>query len=111
MAEARFEVRLTEGAEDDLEAIHAWMTENRSSEEANLLLDKFLDAVATLERFPLRGSVPAELDALGIAEYRQILLTPYRLIYRIIGATVFIMVIADGRRDMQTLLEFRLLRE
>jgi len=109
MTEARFDVRLTEGAEQDLEAIYARMIENRSTEETDTLLDKFLDTIGTLERFPWRGSIPKELDALGIAEYRQILLIPYRLIYRVIGATVFIMVIADGRRDMQALLEFRLL--
>lgn len=52
---------------------------------------------------------PKELDALGIREFRKILMPPYRLIYRVVGATVFIIVIADGRRDMQTLLEHRLL--
>jgi toxin ParE1/3/4 len=69
-----------------------------------------LDTIGTLERFPMRGNVPGELEALGVADYRQILLAPYRLIYRVIDATVFIVVIADGRRDMQTLLEQRLLR-
>ena len=109
MADQRFEVELTEGAEGDLKAIHAWLVEHRSAEDADALLDAFLDQVGTLERFPLRGGVPKELDALGIREFRQILMAPYRLIYRVIGDTVFILVIADGRRDMQTLLEQRLL--
>lgn len=109
MADQRFEVRLTEGAEGDLKAIHAWLTEHRSEEDADALLDSFLEKIETLERFPLRGGVPKELDALGIRDFRQVLLAPYRLIYRIVGDTVFILVIADGRRDMQTLLEHRLL--
>ncbi|QKR98308.1 type II toxin-antitoxin system RelE/ParE family toxin [Sphingomonas sp. CL5.1] len=109
MADRRFEVELTEGAERDLETIHAWLAEHRSPDDAEALLDSFLDKVQTLERFPLRGAVPRELDALGIREFRQILLTPYRLIYRVAGETVFILVIADGRRDMQALLEHRLL--
>lgn len=109
MADQRFEVELTEGAEGDLKTIHAWLAEHRSTEDADALLDSFLDKVGTLERFPLRGSVPKELDASGIRDFRQVLLTPYRLIYRVVGATVFILVIADGRRDMQTLLEQRLL--
>lgn len=109
MADQRFEVRLTEGAEGDLEAIHAWLAEHRSTEDADTLLDSFLDKVQTLERFPMRGSVPKELDALGIREFRQVLMPPYRLIYRVAGDTVFILVIADGRRDMQALLEHRLL--
>ncbi|WEK45166.1 MAG: type II toxin-antitoxin system RelE/ParE family toxin [Candidatus Andeanibacterium colombiense] len=104
-----FEVELTRDAEDDLEAIHAWLAEHRSAKDADALLDGLLEAVGTLEQFPLRGSVPAELDAFGVREYRQVLFAPYRLIYRVIGTTVFVFVIADGRRDMQALLERRLL--
>lgn len=109
MVDARFEVELAQGAEDDLEEIHAYLTENRSAEDADALLDEFIGAIETLESFPARGAVPKELDALGIREFRQILLRQYRLIYRIIGVKVLILVIADGRRDMQTLLERRLL--
>ena len=106
---ADFGVRLTRGAEIDLEALHNFMKDNRSAEQADTLLDRLLAAIETLETFPLRGSVPKELDVLGIREFRQILVEPYRLIYRVGGKTVFVMVIADGRRDMQTLLERRLL--
>jgi toxin ParE1/3/4 len=106
---ADFGVRLTRGAEIDLEALHNFMKDNRSAEQADALLDRLLAAIETLETFPLRGSVPKELDVLGIREFRQILVEPYRLIYRVGGKTVFVMVIADGRRDMQTLLERRLL--
>lgn len=109
MTEERFEVELTQGAEDDLEAIHEYLAEQRSAEAAESLLDALLEKIHALERFPQQGSVPKELEALGIREFRQILLDPYRLIYRIIGSKVFILVIADGRRDMQALLERRLL--
>lgn len=106
---ADFDVRLTRAAEIDLEALHGYMKDNRSGERADALLDQLLAAIETLETFPLRGSVPKEIDALGIREFRQILVEPYRLIYRVGVNTVFVMVIADGRRDMQALLERRLL--
>ena len=106
---ADFDVRLTRGAEIDLEALYGYVKDNRSAEQADALLDRLLAAIETLEISPLRGSVPKELDALGIREFRQILVEPYRLIYRLGGKTVFVMVIADGRRDMQALLERRLL--
>lgn len=106
---ADFDVRLTRGAEIDLEALHSYVRDNRSAEQADALLDRLLAAIETLETFPLRGAVPKELDAIGIREFRQILVEPYRLIYRISGGKVFVMVIADGRRDMQALLERRLL--
>lgn len=109
MTGERFEVALTQGAESDLEALHADLAEHRSAAAAEDLLDALIEVVQTLERFPQRGSVPKELEALGIREFRQVLLDPYRLIYRVIGNTAFILLIADGRRDMQALLEHRLL--
>ncbi len=109
MPTERFEVELTQGAEDDLRAIHGYIASNRSVDDADKLLDEFLISIETLERFPQRGSIPKELDALGIREFRQILLRHFRLIYRVIDGKVFVLVIADGRRDMQALLERRLL--
>jgi len=108
--DVRFEVELTHGAQGDLEDIHSYLCEQDASGAADRLLDGFLELVGTLEQFPMRGAIPRELEALGIKEYRQLLLKPYRIIYRIIGSTVFIFLIADGRRDMQSLLERRLLR-
>ena len=66
-------------------------------------------ATPTLESIPERGPIPAELAALGLFDYRQHLNWPYRLIYRVFGVSVCVSVIADGRRDMQSLLERRLL--
>lgn len=109
MPPRKFEVELTQGAEEDLESIYRYLTENRSSDDAERLLDAFLDKTHTLEQYPLRGAVPKELESIGIREYRQVLMRPYRLIYRVVADKVFIMVIADGRRDMQALLERRLL--
>jgi toxin ParE1/3/4 len=108
-AAARFGVRLTRGAEDDLERLRDYLVEHRSPAEADSLLDGILEKVATLERFPDRGAVPKEIADLGLREFRQALLGPYRIIYRVAGNSVFVVLIADGRRDMQALLERRLL--
>jgi toxin ParE1/3/4 len=58
---------------------------------------------------PQRGSHPLELLALGNREYRQRFFKPYRVIYRVIRKQVAISVVADGRRNMQSLLARRLL--
>lgn len=105
----RYTVYLTAGAEADLADIHSWIGENRSAEQADAFLDAMLAKVDSLETYPERGSVPRELDALGIREFRQLVAPPYRLIYRVIVDHVFIFLIADGRRDVQALLERRLL--
>ncbi|SFX01238.1 type II toxin-antitoxin system RelE/ParE family toxin [Marinospirillum alkaliphilum] len=108
-ATSSYEILLTEGAEQDLESIHGYLTEFDSPLKADHLLDQLLQAVGELSHFPERGSFPKELAALGIREYRQVFFKPYRLIYRIINQQVIIYLIVDGRRDMQSLLTRRLL--
>jgi toxin ParE1/3/4 len=105
----RHEVLLTAGAERDLEAIHAHVAEFDAPRKAEQLLDRLLEVVEGLAFFPERGSCPRELLALGIREYRQTFFKPYRVIYRVQVQKVFIYLIADGRRDMQSLLARRLL--
>jgi len=53
---------------------------------------------------------PNELVSIGIKEYREIFFKPYRIIYRIIEKNVFVLLIVDGRRNMQELLQRRLLQ-
>jgi toxin ParE1/3/4 len=109
MAPPHYEVRLIRGAEDELEGLYFYLAEHGSPAQANALLDAMLDKVEALERFPHRGAVPKELAGLGIRTFRQLVLAPYRILYRVIGRDVFVLAIADGRRDMQALLERRLL--
>ena len=106
---SKYEVVLTEGAEQDLEAIHDYISEFDCIANANHVLDAVMDVVQSLSKFPERGSYPKELVSLGIKEYRQIFFKPYRVIYRVTGTQVIIYVIADGRRDMQSVLARRLL--
>ena len=106
---AKFEVLLTDGAEQDLEAIHDYISEFDCVANANYVLDELMDVVESLSRFPERGSYPKELVSLGIKEYRQTVFKPYRVIHRVTGSQVIIYLIADGRRDMQSVLARRLL--
>ena len=63
-----------------------------------------------LSHHPHRGSYPDEFLDMGIREYRQVLSLPYRIIYRVIGESVYVFLIADGRRNIRTLPQRRLLR-
>jgi toxin ParE1/3/4 len=105
-----YRVELTRGAADDLESLYAYLVRTGAPEAADRLLTALLDAVESLEAFPDRGSVPPELDTLGIRAFRQLLRPPYRIIYRVLGERVIILVIADGRSDMRSVLEQRVLR-
>lgn len=104
-----YAVVLTEGAERDLQEIYDHIAEFDSPEKADYVLSRLLEVAERLATFPDRGPHPRELQALGIREYRQTYFKPYRLIYRVTGKQVFIYLIADGRRDMQSLLSRRLL--
>ena len=106
---AKFEVLLTDGAEQDLEAIHDYISEFDCVANANYVLDELMEVVESLSRSPERGSSPKELVSLGIKEYRQTFFKPYRVIYRVTGNQVMIYLIVDGRRDMQSVLARRLL--
>ena len=108
-APASFEVLLTQGAEQDLEAIHDYIAEFDSVANADHVLGELMKVVQRLSRFPQRGGYPKELIALGIKEYRQASFKPYRVIYRVVHSQVVIYLIADGRRDMQSVLARRLL--
>lgn len=106
---SRYEVLLTEGAEQDLESIHDYISEFDCLANANYVLDRLMEVVEGLAQLPERGSYPKELVALGIKEYRQTAFKPYRVIYRVVGSQVVIYLIVDGRRDMQSVLARRLL--
>jgi toxin ParE1/3/4 len=104
-----YEVSLTKDAERDLEEIYFFIAEHDSRGNADHVLDRLVQAADALRTSPDRGSYVNELRSLGVSEYRQILFKPYRLIYRVHAHQVIVYVVADGRRDMESLLARRLL--
>jgi len=104
----RFKVSLTADAARDLEELYDYIAERDSIESAGHVLDRIEKVLQSLATQPERGSHPKELLALGIREYRQNFFKPYRMIYRVNGQHVVVYLIADGRRDMQTLLARRM---
>ena len=104
-----FLVQLTDDAARDLEEVCDYIAHHETPRSADLVLDQIERAICTLTEFPQRGAYPKELLRFGVREFREILFKPYRIIYRVKGNEVYVLVIADGRRDMHTLLQRRLL--
>ena len=104
------QVGLTSGTVHDLEEICRYLDRYAALEHADHLLDRLGEMFEGLAEFPLRGRFPKELADLRIVEYREVPVTPYRVIYRVSGHNVDVLVITDGRRDMQPSLERRLLQ-
>ena len=103
-------VLLTDDAAQDLEEIHDYIARHDSISRANHVLVRIERVFANLADSPHRGRHPNELLDVGIREYREVFFKPYRLIYRATDDEVYVLVIADGRRDMLALLERRLLQ-
>ncbi len=79
------------------------------NQQVDRVLERLTRAADALRTSPDRGSNVNELRSLGISEYRQVFFKPYRLIYKVHAKQVIVYVVADGRRDMGSLLARRLL--
>ena len=102
-------VLLTNDAARDLEELYDYIALHDSTRNANHVLEQIDKAFSKLSQFPERGVYPKELLAMGIREYREIFFKPYRIIYRVTSKNVYVLLVVDGRRDMQSLLQRRLL--
>ena len=106
-----YRVLLTRHAVNDLEELDTWISAHDSPERADYVIERISEVFQKLAELPERGTYPKELSALGIHEFREVFFKPYRIIYRVERRTVYVYLIADGRRDMQTLLSRRLLTD
>ncbi|WP_096701474.1 type II toxin-antitoxin system RelE/ParE family toxin [Magnetospirillum sp. 15-1] len=105
-----FEVLLSEDAARDIEDIYRYIAEYDVIENADRVLLALEEICLALSELPDRGNVPKELRSLGMTEFREVHYKPYRVIYRIVDRLVVVYCVVDGRRDMQGLLQRRLLR-
>ena len=105
----RYQVRVVAAAERDLDEIYEYIAQEASPARADKVFERLREQVNGLALQPERGSWPRELLALGIRDFRQLVMRPWRVIYRVVGDQVVVLLIADSRRNLKTLLERRLL--
>lgn len=105
----RVAVVLTEDALRDLDDLYGFIAAQDGARRADGVLERLHEKLAALRELPERGEYPPELAALGIKQFRQIHYKPWRMIYQFAAGIVTVLLIADGRQDMQTLLQRRLL--
>lgn len=105
-----YRVRLAEEAELDLIDIYRYISLQDSVENADYVLGQLESLCSRLTELPERGHIPPELDQICVTNYREVNFKPYRVIYEVIRQDVFIHCILDGRRDMSSLLQRRLIR-
>ncbi len=105
----RYAVSLTDLALLDLDDIADYIAQHDAPEKADAVVRRIEETLSSLDTLPNRGSHPRELLALGERAFREIYFKPYRIVYQVLEREVVVVLIADGRRDMQALLTRRLL--
>ena len=106
----RYHVRLTDEVEYDLIDLFEYIARKDSIDNAYYVLEKIDALILSLDQQPERGHYAPELYKHGVKDYREAHFKPYRVIYEIVGNRVVVLGCFDGRRDMASLLERRLLR-
>ena len=106
-----YQVSMTADAVRDLDRIIDYIAWHDLAQRALQVLDAIGRAVQGLGEPPNRGSQPKELADLGIRDFREAYFKPYRIIYRVFEREqhVYVHLIADGRRNLRTLIGQRLL--
>lgn len=105
----RLPLRWLEPASLDLIEIIEFIGSDRPL-AARKLGREILHAASGLRAHPRVGKIVPELQQQGISDYRQILVSAYRLVYAIMESSIDIVAVVDARRDFHSTLIQRLMR-
>jgi len=103
----KFEVEWTESAENDLLKIVEYIALD-SPKNALKILKKIKIQVQELYHNPKRCRIVPELHDQGINQYREMVVSPWRVVFRIADSKVFVVLVFDSRRDIEDVLLKRL---
>ncbi|MCG8342909.1 MAG: type II toxin-antitoxin system RelE/ParE family toxin [Chlorobiales bacterium] len=96
-------------AEHDLEEVIDFIA-RENPENALKILTEIREKTSELKRYPERGRIVPELQSQGIFLYRELLVPPWRIIYRIKDTQVTVLTMLDGRRNVEDILLERLIK-
>ena len=97
-------------AENDLREIIGFISVE-SPGNALTILKKIKERSSSLYTLPERGRIVPELQDQGISQYRELVIPPWRLIYRIAERKIFVLSVIDSRRNVEDILLNRLIYE
>jgi toxin ParE1/3/4 len=100
----------SKGAEDDLFDIYVYSDRVYSTENAENTLKSIRRKIEKLKAFSAMGNYPPELERINLYNFREIHSIPYRIIYEVIEKAVYIHCIIDGRRDVVSILQERVIK-
>ena len=97
-------------AENDLKEIIEYISAE-SPYNALKILQKIKETASGLYTLPERGRVIPELQDQGISQYGELIIPPWRLIYRIAERQIYVLSIIDSRRNVEDILLKRLIHK
>ena len=95
-----FIVYWTKTAQKDLIEILDYISIDSVS-RATKVFNNLKKKAQELERLPRRGRVVPELKFHNIESFREIIISPWRIIYKIEKNRVLILAVFDGRRNIE----------
>jgi toxin ParE1/3/4 len=104
----RFGVEWAQPASKDLENILDYISQD-NVDTAITIFEKIKSKCSALNQFPDRGRIVPELKAYGILSYRELIMSPWRVIYRTSNQKVYVLAVLDSRRSMDDILIERFL--
>ena len=103
-----FQVRWAGSAARDLERIVAYIAADNPA-RAGAILTRIKQAATELQLHPNRGRCVPELLAQGIVLYRELVLPPWRIVYRVGETSVVVLTVFDSRQNIEDILLEKLL--
>jgi toxin ParE1/3/4 len=104
-----YNVIWSETSEKDLMGIVEYIAAESPS-NAFEIFKEIKQKTSSLYTFPDRGRVVPELQEQGIILYRELIVSPWRIIYRISEKVVYVLSVLDSRQNVEDILLSRLIR-
>jgi toxin ParE1/3/4 len=101
-------VEWAQPARKDLENIVDYISRH-NIDTAITIFEKIKSKCRTLNQFSDRGRIVPELKAYGILSYRELIISPWRVIYRTSDQKVYVLAVIDSRRSVEDILIERFL--
>lgn len=105
----KFKVVWSETAENDLIDIIAYIIRDSRS-NASKIFRKIKNKANSLNLSPQRGRIVPELRDQGITQYRELIITQWRLMYRVAESNIYIVSVLDARQNVEDMLLKRLIK-
>jgi plasmid stabilization system protein ParE len=103
-----YDVIWSETSEKDLMGIVEYIAADSPS-NAFEIFKEIKQKASSLYHFPERGRIVPELQDQGIILYRELIVPPWRIIYRISEKAVYVLSVLDSRRNVEDILLRRLI--